>query len=186
MLENGFNTTVLCKVPCTELILDHAVLDQGLWSDDSGDSSSNSSQAAVALASEPGLEGVLNPDSENHLVSTPPLLLVAACRFMKAPDNRLVWVPLLNHLTDDWRTHELTDVSILVAKLLFRHDVLRQSVVSLRELLGVIDVGVHDMSFCVPDSNISVCDVSSKLTQPVHGQQYGCAMGFSRTRQFWS
>jgi len=142
-----------------------ALLGQGLWSGDSGDSSSSgASQAAIAAASEPGSEGVLNPDSETHLVSMPPVLLVAAYRFMKAPSNRLVWVPLLNHLTDDWRTRELTDVSILVAKLLFWHDVLLQPVVSLRELLGGIDVGVHEMSFCVPEGNFSVCDVSSQLT----------------------
>lgn len=138
---------------------------QGLGSGDSGDSSSNgASAAAVAAASEPGSEGVTNPDSETHLVSMPPVLLVAAYRFMKAPSNRLVWVPLLNHLTDDWQTRELTDVSILVAKLLFWHDVLLQPVVSLRELLGGIDVGVHEMSFCVPEGNYSVCDVSSQLT----------------------
>lgn len=90
----------------------------------------------------------------------------AAYRFMKAPSNRLVWVPLLNHLTDDWQTRELTDVSILVAKLelLFWHDVLLQPVVSLREVLGGIDVGVHEMSFCVPEGNFSVCEVSSQLT----------------------
>ena len=142
-----------------------ALLGQGLGSGDSGDSSSNgASAAAVAAASEPGSEGVTNPDSETHLVSMPPVLLVAAYRFMKAPSNRLVWVPLLNHLTDDWQTRELTDVSILVAKLLFWHDVLLQPVVSLRELLGGIDVGVHEMSFCVPEGNFSVCDVSSQLT----------------------
>jgi len=142
-----------------------ALLGQGLGSGDSGDSSSSgASQAAIAAASEPGSEGVLNPDSETHLVSMPPMLLVAAYRFMTAPSNRLVWVPLLNHLTDDWRTRELTDVSILVAKLLFWHDVLLQPVVSLRELLGGVDVGVHEMSFCVPNDNFSVCDVSSQLT----------------------
>ena len=142
------------------------MLGQGLCSADSGDrSSSGASQAAVAAASEPGSEGVLNPDSETHLVSIPPVLLVAAYRFMKAPKNRLVWVPLLNHLTDDWRNRELTDVSILVAKLLFWHDVLLQPVVSLRELLGGIDVGVNEMSFCVPEGNFFVCDVSSQLTQ---------------------
>ncbi|KAL3156272.1 hypothetical protein ABBQ32_012545 [Trebouxia sp. C0010 RCD-2024] len=144
---------------------------QGLWSGGSGDSSSNGDcKVAVAAASEPGAEGVRNPDSETHLVSMPPVLLVAAYRFMKAPSNRLVWVPSLNHLTDDWRTRELTDVSILVAKLLFWHDVLLQPVVSLRELLGGIDVGDHEMSFCVPEGNFSVCDVSSQLTQSVELQ----------------
>ena len=143
-----------------------ALLGQGLWSDDSGDSSSSgASQAVVAAASEPGSEGVLNPDSETHLVSMPPVLLVAAYRFMTAPDNRLVWMPLLNQLTDDWRSRELTDVSILVAKLLFWHDVLHQHVVSLRELLGDIDVGDHDMSFLVPEGNFSVCEVNSQVTQ---------------------
>ena len=149
----------------------HALLGQGLWSGDSGDSSSSgASQAAAAAASEPGSEGVLNPDSETHVVSMPPVLLVAAYRFMKAPSNRLVWIPLLNHLTDDWRNRELSDVSILVAKLLFWHDVLLQPVVSLRELLGGIDVGVHEMSFCVPEGNFRVWDVKHQLTQPAELQ----------------
>ncbi|KAL3146633.1 hypothetical protein ABBQ32_000863 [Trebouxia sp. C0010 RCD-2024] len=81
------------------------------------------SHTAVAAefepGSEPGSEGVLNPDSETHLVSMPPLLLVAVYRCMNASSNKLVLVPLLNHLTDDWRTWELTDVSVLVAKLWF-------------------------------------------------------------------
>lgn len=143
-----------------------APLGQGLSSGGSGDSSSSgASQAAVAAASEPGAEGVLNPDNETHLVSMPPVLLVAAYWFLKVPISRLVWVPLLNHLTDDWRSRELTDVSILVAKLLFWHDILLQPVVSLRELLGGIDVGDHEMSFCVPEGNFLVCDVISQLTQ---------------------
>ena len=142
------------------------MLGQGLLSDGSGDSSSSgASQAAIAAASEPGSEGVLNPDNETHLVSMPPVLLVAAYRLMRVPINRLVWVPLLNQLTDDWRNRELTDVSILVAKLLFWHDVLLQPVVSLRELLGGIDVGEYDMSFCVPEGNFAVYDVSSQLKE---------------------
>ena len=69
-----------------ELIAIVAVLDEGLWSGDSGDSSSNgASQAPAAAAFELGSDGTLNPDGETHLVSMPPLLLVAAYRFMTAP-----------------------------------------------------------------------------------------------------
>lgn len=122
-----------------------------MGSGDSRDSSSSkASQAATAAVSEPGSEGVPNPDGETHIVSMPPVLLVAAYRCMKVPSSKLVWVPLLHRLSDERRQRELTDVRILVAKLLLWHDVLRQPVVSLKELLGGVDVGDHDMSFCVP------------------------------------
>ncbi len=142
-----------------------ALLGQGLGSEDSSDSSSSGAiQAAIAAASGPDSEGWLYPDREPHLVSMPPVLLVAAYRSMKAFSNKLLWVPLLSHLTHDWQNRELTDVSILVAKLFFWHDVLCQPVVSLRELLGGVNIGVHEMSFCVPNNNFRVCDVSSQLT----------------------
>ena len=141
----------------------HALLGQGLESDDSGDSSSSGASQA-AIASEPDSEGVLNPDGETHLVSMPPVLLVAAQRFMRDVSNPLVWVPLLNELTDDWESREITDVSILVAKLFFWHSVLHQPAVSLRDLLGGVDVGLHEMSFCVPNDNFLVCAVRNKLT----------------------
>lgn len=149
----------------------NALLGQRLWSGDNEHSSSwGDSQAAGATANEPDSEGLLHPDSETHLVSVPPLLLVAAYQCMNAPSNRLAWLPLLNRLSDDWRSRELTDVSILVAKLFFWHDVLLQPVVSLRELVGDINVGAHEMSLCVPEGNFAVCDVSSQLTQPAEVQ----------------
>ena len=89
------------------------------------------------------------------------MLLVAAYRFMAAPSNTLAWAPLL---TNDWQNPELTDVSILVARLFFWHHVLLQPVVTLRELLGSVDAGVHEMSFCVPNNRFSVCEVRSQLT----------------------
>ncbi len=148
-----------------------SMLGQGLGSDDSGDSlSSGGIQAAIAAASGPDSEGWLYPDREPHLVSMPPVLLVAAHRSMTALSNKLLWLPLLKHLSDDWQKRELTDVSVLVAKLFFWRHVLCQPVVSLRELLGGADIGVHEMSFCVPNNNFCVCDVSSQLTDPAELQ----------------
>lgn len=138
-----------------------ALLGQGLWSGDSGDSSrGGAAQAAVAAASEPGSEGVLSFDSETHVVSMPPVPLVVAYQFMKDASSGLEWVPLLNHLIDAWQTQELTDASTYLW-----HDVLLQPDVSLRELLEIIDVAVHEMSFCVPKGKFSGWDVSSQPTQ---------------------
>ena len=116
---------------------------------------------------------MINPDAETHLILMPPVLLVAAYRFMAPVNSRLVWVPLLNQLTDEWRQQELTDVSILVAKLLFWHDVLFQPVVSLSDLLGGINVGDLEMPLCVPEDHFSVCEVSSheELTAPAQLQR---------------
>lgn len=120
----------------------HALLGQGLGSGGRGDSSSGRVSHAATLAALKSDEGLLNPDGETHLVSMPPLLLVAAHQFMMAASNRLLWVPLLKRLTGEWHTRELDGVSILVAKLLFWHDVLLKPVVSLRELMGGdVDIG---------------------------------------------
>ena len=93
-------------------------------------------ESCSKLGFDPGSEGLINPDAEMHLISMPPVLLVAAHRFMAPVNNRLVWVPLLHQLTDEWRQQELTDVSNVVAKLLFWHDILHQPVVLLGDLLG--------------------------------------------------
>ncbi|KAL3160509.1 hypothetical protein ABBQ32_010814, partial [Trebouxia sp. C0010 RCD-2024] len=89
---------------------------EDLESGDSGDSSSSNASQTPALGTaapqpgyEPGSEGMINPDAETHLISMPPVLLVAAYRFMAPINSRLVWVPLLNQLTDEWRQRELTD-----------------------------------------------------------------------------
>ncbi|KAL8794089.1 MAG: hypothetical protein Q9182_007637 [Xanthomendoza sp. 2 TL-2023] len=122
----------------------------------------SSATEAVRPGFELGSEGVVNIDAETHLVSMPPVLLVVAYRFMGNVKDKLVWVPLLNQLTDEWRQRELTDVSILVAKLLLMHDTLQQPTVSLSDLLGGIDVGEHQMSLCVPEGHFSVCDIRSQ------------------------
>ena len=117
---------------------------------------------ASSAAAEPAFEpGVLNPDTQRHLVSMPPVLLVAAFHLMACVNNRLTWVPLLKQLTDEWRQPELTGVSILVARLRFWHDVLHQPQVLLSDLLGGIAVGRHEKYLCVPDDHFSVCKTSS-------------------------
>ena len=131
---------------------------------------------------------MLNPDSETRLVSMPSVLLVAAYRIMRVDGRNLVRVPLLNHLTDDWQSREVTDIAILVAKLLFWRDVLLKPVVSLRELLVGVDVGDYEMSFCVPEGHFRVFPLTSQLREPAALQSLvnKCKMGFSRTRQFRS
>ena len=117
---------------------------------------------ASSSAAVPAYElGSLNPDAQLHLVSMPPVLLVAAFRLMARINNRLAWVPLLEQLTDEWRQPELTGVSILVARLRFWHDVLHQPQVLLSDLLGGIDVGRHEKYLCVSDDHFSVCETSS-------------------------
>ena len=87
---------------------------EGLESGNSRDSSSSNAwqmQASSAAApgfdtgSEPGSEGVMNPDADHemHLILMPPVLLVAAYLFMAPVNNKLVWVLLPNQLTDEWR-----------------------------------------------------------------------------------
>lgn len=124
---------------------------------------SSAADATYQPGLELGSEGLVNIDAEMHVLSMPPVLLIATYRFMGSIRNSLVWVPLLNQLTDEWRQRELTDVSILVAKLLFMHDTLQQPWVALSDLLGCVDVGEHQMLFCVPEDHFSVCDISHSL-----------------------
>ena len=101
---------------------------------------------------------------EEHLVCTPPLLLVAAYRSMPLSNGSLLWVPLLSQLTDNWRARELTDVSILVAKLLLCRVVLHKETMTLSALLGGVDVGEHDLCLCIPDDRSSRCTLSAAMT----------------------
>lgn len=109
-----------------------------------------------------GAEGFNIDDAEMHVLSVPPVLLVAAYRFMKRSKYSLMWVPLLKQLTDEWQQRELTDVSILVARLMLMRDTLQKPSILLSDLLGGVDVGKHQMSFYVPESHFSVCDIKSR------------------------
>lgn len=91
----------------------------------------------------------------------PPVLLLTAYRYMQGLKRELVWVPLLNQMTDQWRDRELTDVSILVARLLFWRIVFHRSVISLKQLLGGMDVGEHNFDLCVPKTHFHVFDVKT-------------------------
>ena len=156
---------------------------EGLEPGGSGDSSSSSASqlqpsgtADPEPGSEPGSEGLINPDTESYFLSTPPVLLVAAYRFMAPASNSLVWVPLLSQLTDGWRERELTDVSILVARLFFWHGVMQRREVLLSALLGGIDVGDLEMSLCSPGGHFSVCEVT-KHDVPMHPAQLHSMVG---------
>ena len=79
-----------------------------------------------------------------------------------APDSStggLAWVQLLKELTCEWQDQELTDVSILVARLFFRRETLSQPMVCLSDLMGT-HVGDHDIYVCVPESHFSICEMS--------------------------
>ncbi len=99
----------------------------------SGDSTSRRTSTDDDDADDPGST---NPDAGEQQVSMPPLLLIAAYRYMEIEKHRMVFVPLLQHLADNWQDRELTDVSVLVAKLFLWRHVMKQATVQLSELLG--------------------------------------------------
>ena len=131
----------------------------------SGTISSLRAQPATPANPEHFSEGLEDPDIDEHLVCTPPLLLVAAYCSMRLHHGSLVFVPLLAQLTDNWRTRELTDVSILVAKLHLWRAVLHKETVALSALLGGVDVGDHEMCLCIP----SRCTLSAIMISSMMG-----------------
>ncbi len=108
--------------------------------------------------------GSINPDAGEQQVSMPPLLIIAAYRYMDVDKHGMVFVPLLQHLADNWQDRELADVSVLVAKLFLWRHVMDQDTVQLSELLGGIERGMHDMELCVPTSDYEVYKVGEQLT----------------------
>ena len=115
--------------------------------------------------------GSTNPDAGEQQVSMPALLMIAAHRYMEAKQHGMVLVPLLQHLADSWQDRELTDVSVLVAKLFLWRHVMEEATVYVSELLGGIQLGLSDMEVCVPTSNFAVHKVSEQLTSAEFGQQ---------------
>ncbi len=108
--------------------------------------------------------GSTNPDAGEQQVSMPPLLMIAAYRYMEIDKHGMVLVPLLQHLADNWQDRELTDVSVLVAKLFLWRHVMNQDTVQLSKLLGGIELGLSDMELCVPTSDYAVHKVGEQLT----------------------
>ena len=101
----------------------------------------------------------------------PALLMIAAHRYMEVKKHSMVFVPLLQQLADNWQDCELTDVSVLVAKLFLWRHVMNEATVYLSQLLGGIELGLSDMEFCVPTSNFAVHKASEQLTSAEFGQQ---------------
>ena len=108
--------------------------------------------------------GSTNPDAGEQQVSMPPLLMIAAYRYMEVGKQGMVFVPLLQHLADNWQDRELTDVSVLVAKLFLWRHVMNQDTVQLSELLGGIELGMSDTEFCMPTSDYEVHKVGEQLS----------------------
>lgn len=170
----AYDTSMLCHQGPEEACV--ANVGEGLQPYNSGDDSSKYptlllSKAAAEWHAEACAEGGdINPDSLAHFVTMPPVLLLTAYRFMQGAKHELVWMPLLTQMTGEWCDWELTDVSILVARLFFWHNVFRQSVISLEQLLGGMDVGEHNIELCVPNSHFHVFDIKSHVELTDHAQ----------------
>ena len=111
--------------------------------------------------------GSTNPDEGEQQISMPPLLMIAAYRYIRkhhACHDGMVFVPLLQHLADDWQDRELTDVSVLVAKLFLWRHVMNQDTVQLSKLLGGIELARCDIELCVPTSDYEVHKVGEQLS----------------------
>ena len=134
----------------------------------SGDSTSRRASTNDDDADDPGST---NPDAGEQQVSMPPLLMIAAYRYMEVNQQGMVFVPLLQHLADNWQDRQLTDVSVLVAKLFLWRHVMKQATVQLSELVGGIELGLSDMELCVPTSDYAVHKVDEQLTSAEFEQQ---------------
>ena len=103
------------------------------------------------------------PDDQVKLqVSLCPLVLLAAYRNLEVYQHGLPFLPLLSQLTDDWRSWELTDVGMIVLRLLMYSKVLIFQEVKLSELLGI--PLSEDVAVRVPQHKLWVRLLSKQLT----------------------
>ena len=156
---------------------DHRLLTGGTRepSQDSGSSVSSSPSHAHSVDEEAAAEnaaaGVASPDDEQYHISMVPLVFAAAARCMSFKGHALVFIPLLHQLSDEWQQREITDCSVLVAKLFLMRRVMGWDTVLLSELLGAIDVGPDnrcDFEVDIPMDNFSV----HQLNQQLEGGQF--------------
>lgn len=108
--------------------------------------------------------GSIYPDLGEQQISMPPLLMIAAYRYMEIGKHGMAFVPLLQHMADNWQDGELSDVSVLVAKLFLWRHVMNQDTVELSELLGGSKLGRYALEVCVPTSDYEVHKVGEQLS----------------------
>jgi hypothetical protein len=126
------------------------------------DSGSSSGPRDTYLVAEEGtaVAGRANPDEGEFPINMVPLVFVAAVRYKSFTGPPPVFIPLLNQLSDEWRRHEVTGCSMLVAKLFLMKHIMGRETVWLSELLGsidlAIDLGSNNFLVDIPDGNFNL------------------------------
>ena len=111
--------------------------------------------------------GTEQPDAQpDQYVSLAPLLAITAQQQLEVELDRLVPVPLLQYLADDWRSREETDVGILVLKLCLLRLVMGQEEASLSELYRELENTDHgSLRIRVPEKGFRVKRIEEQMTQ---------------------
>ena len=110
--------------------------------------------------------GTEQPDAQpDQHVSLAPLLAITAQQQLEVGLKRLVPVPLLQYLADDWRSREETDVGILVLKLCLLRLVMGQEEASLSELYGNLATDHGSLRIRIPEKGFVVQRISKQMTQ---------------------
>mmetsp|Transcript_28609 Transcript_28609/g.62959 ORF Transcript_28609/g.62959 Transcript_28609/m.62959 type:complete len:796 (+) Transcript_28609:220-2607(+) len=105
--------------------------------------------------------GVPKPDiMTDYMVYVPPAVMVAAIQWMEVGRKSLPSVPLFRLVIGEWRSRELTDVSMLVLKMQFLSEVLHTTEVQLEML---VPGASEDITLKVPQKHFKVSSVDKQL-----------------------
>lgn len=135
----------------------------------------DNSPESDAQASENDSEGgVENPDDvPDRIVRLPALLGASLANNLEVHLKRLDALPLVRRLSDDWRSREVTDCSIVVLRILALRDILHVSKISIEDLYpGLADSRYAGWEVLVPQGGYSPEPVQKQLS----GQQFAQLM----------
>ena len=113
-----------------------------------------------------------SPDQQpNQIVTLPMLLAAAAANVLEADLERLTAVPLLERISDDWRSREITDCTMVVLRLLVLKKVLHVDKIKLRELYPFLAGSAYsEHMVLVPDEGFRIAAESKQLSNSEFSQ----------------
>lgn len=106
------------------------------------------------------------PDDQNDKIVRLPLLLGAGlANHLEVDLERLEAVPLIRRLNDDWRSREITDLSIIVLRILVLRQILHVDKISISDLYpGLKDSQFADRIVKVPKTGFRVQSKGKQLS----------------------
>lgn len=124
------------------------------------------------LVDEPRLNRSDSPDQQsNQVVSLPMLLGAAAASALEVDFERMAAVPLLDRISDDWRSREVTDCSLIVLRLMVLRKVLHVDKIRLGELYPFLESSRYSQQMIkVPEKGFEIAAQGTQLSHKEFSQ----------------